>query len=290
MRVHSVLALALLPLAARAGQTVTQIAPAGTAQISGGGSATDLPGNEVRSNEIDKRRPDTGTGLARVPADHVPAPAPNAIALVNPGFSGFLGLTHRDQRNAGTGIYANTQFSLEPPDQMLCVGNGFVLEGVNTALAVYRTDGTRIAGPTAFNQFLGLRPEVVRSNPPAFGDFTSDPKCYFDPDLQRFFITILQLDVDVQGRPQNVKVISSPQPGFDESALAAAQKLRFEPARRGATPIAVRSKNDRRLSALSTPIAVPESSQRTDAPLAIETVTGRSLVISCHTGTLLTKE
>ena len=108
MRVHSVLALALLPLAARAGQTVTQIAPAGTAQISGGGSATDLPGNEVRSNEIDKRRPDTGTGLARVPADHVPAPAPNAIALVNPGFSGFLGLTHRDQRNAGTGIYAIT--------------------------------------------------------------------------------------------------------------------------------------------------------------------------------------
>jgi len=196
VRVHSVLALALLPLAARAGQTVTQIAPAGTAQISGGGSATDLPGNEVRSNEIDKRRPDTGTGLARVPADHVPAPAPNAIALVNPGFSGFLGLTHRDQRNAGTGIYANTQFSLEPPDQMLCVGNGFVLEGVNTALAVYRTDGTRIAGPTAFNQFLGLRPEVVRSNPPAFGDFTSDPKCYFDPDLQRFFMTILQLDVD----------------------------------------------------------------------------------------------
>src|SRR5207237_8400950 len=41
---------------------------------------------------------------------------------------------------------------------------------------------------------------------------------------------ILQLDVDVQGRPQNVKVISSPQPGFDESALAAAPKLHFEPA------------------------------------------------------------
>src|SRR5207244_108935 len=72
VRVHSALALALLPLAARAGQTVTQIAPAGTAQISGGGSATDLPGNEVRSNEIDKRRRDTGPGRARVPGDHVP--------------------------------------------------------------------------------------------------------------------------------------------------------------------------------------------------------------------------
>src|SRR5882672_4713969 len=43
---------------------------------------------------------------------------------------------------------------------------------------------------------------------------------------------ILQLEIDVQGMPRNVKVISSPEAGFDESALAAAQKLRFEPARR----------------------------------------------------------
>src|SRR5258708_1812369 len=51
---------------------------------------------------------------------------------------------------------------------------------------------------------------------------------------------VLQVDVDVQGLPQNLRVISPPQPGFDESALAAAAKLRFEPAHRGAAPIAVR--------------------------------------------------
>src|SRR5215468_1485694 len=51
---------------------------------------------------------------------------------------------------------------------------------------------------------------------------------------------LLQLDVDDKGLPQNVKVLSPPQPGFDESALAAAQKLRFDPARRGEQPIAVR--------------------------------------------------
>ncbi len=176
-------------------QSQSQVAPSATAQIAGDGGSGG-PGDEFRTNEFDKRVPATGTGPARVPADHVPAPEPNAIALVNPGFSGFLGLTHRDQRLAGTGAYANTQFSLEPPDQGLCVGNGFVLELVNTALAVYRTDGTRITGPTAFNQFLGLRPEVIRSTPRVFGDFTSDPKCYFDPELQRWFIAILQLDVD----------------------------------------------------------------------------------------------
>ncbi|MFN2548052.1 MAG: TonB-dependent receptor domain-containing protein [Myxococcales bacterium] len=51
---------------------------------------------------------------------------------------------------------------------------------------------------------------------------------------------LLQLDVDEKGLPQNVRVLSPPQPGFDESALAAARKLRFEPARRGDEPIAVR--------------------------------------------------
>ncbi len=192
----AVLLAAASPVFASEGkQSQTQIAPVATTQLAPAGVA-DGPGDETRSNGFDKRIPGTGTGLARVPADHVPAPAPNSIALVNNGFSGFLGLTHRDQRFAGTGVYTNTQFSLEPPDQGLCVGNGFVVEAINTAIAVYSTGGTRLAGPVPFNQFFGLAPEVIRTNPRVFGDFTSDPKCYFDPDLQRWFITILQLDVD----------------------------------------------------------------------------------------------
>src|SRR5258708_2975055 len=51
---------------------------------------------------------------------------------------------------------------------------------------------------------------------------------------------LVQVDVDPQGMPQEPKVLSPPQPGFDEAALAAARKLRFDPARRGAAPIAVR--------------------------------------------------
>src|SRR5438445_114659 len=51
---------------------------------------------------------------------------------------------------------------------------------------------------------------------------------------------VLQLDVDERGAPGNLLVLSGPQPGFDESALAAARKLRFDPARRGGQPIAVR--------------------------------------------------
>ncbi len=126
----------------------------------------------------------------------VPSVHNTPVTLLNRGFSGFDALDHADQRFAGTGVYVNTQFSLEPPDQGLCVGNGFVMETVNTALAVYRTDGTLVAGPTALNQFFGLAPEVIRSTPPVFGDFTSDPRCYFDVQTNRFFILLLQLDVD----------------------------------------------------------------------------------------------
>jgi hypothetical protein len=137
-----------------------------------------------------------------------PNPAPQSRATSNPGFGGFNGLTHLDQRNAGTGIYANTQFSLEPPDQALCVGGGFVVESVNTALAVHKTDGTRIAGPTALNQFFGLAPEVDRAHGNKRGDFISDPKCYFDSDTGRWFLTLLQEDPKPSVRTHTLIAVS----------------------------------------------------------------------------------
>ena len=137
-----------------------------------------------------------GPGATPAAALKVPSVHNTPVTLLNRGFSGFDALNHSDQRLAGTGAFFNTQFSLEPPDQGLCVGNGFVVETINTALAVYRTDGTPVAGPTALNQFFGLAPEVIRSTPPVFGDFTSDPRCYFDVATNRFFILLLQLDVD----------------------------------------------------------------------------------------------
>jgi hypothetical protein len=102
-------------------------------------------------------------------------------------------MNHRDQRNAGTGKYANTQFNLEPPDQGLCVGRGFVVESVNTALAVRNTSGTLLAGPTALNQFFNVAPAIIRSTL-VRGDFISDPKCYYDQDTNRWFLTVLQID------------------------------------------------------------------------------------------------
>jgi hypothetical protein len=122
-------------------------------------------------------------------------PSPPGIPVANnPGAAtGFNGLSHFDQRNAGTGIYANTQFSLEPPDQGLCVGHGFVLESVNLALAVYTESGTQLTAPTALNQFYKRSPAINRVTG-VTGDFLSDPKCYWDPVGQRFIQTILEVD------------------------------------------------------------------------------------------------
>ncbi|SRR5579859_697196 len=135
---------------------------------------------------------DTGSVKpARVPADHVPKPASNAIIAGNAAV-GFNGITHRDQRLADNG----NQFSLEPPDQGLAVGNGFVVEAVNNAITVYDQAGNRLAGPTALNRFFGFPSEIVRSSPPVFGPFLSDPRVYFDKDTNTFFATELEIDTN----------------------------------------------------------------------------------------------
>ncbi len=147
--------------------------------------------------------PDAAGGGGNVHGGHVPpptpptsAPAPAPQKVVDAtGTTHFGGLNHFDQRFAGTGVFANTQFSLEPPDQGLCVGNGFVVETVNTAIRARNAAGTVLADATPLNQFFGLAPEIDRTNV-IFGDFTSDPKCYFDQAANRWFVTLLELDVD----------------------------------------------------------------------------------------------
>lgn len=123
-----------------------------------------------------------------------PISADNDVSR-DPTVFGFRGLTHLDQWSAGTGIYTDSQVSKEPPDQGLAVGSGFVLEVVNTALAVYDQRGKLLKGPTPSNQFFRLKPEK-NATTGEFGDFLTDPECYFDQQTQRWFITTSQIDVN----------------------------------------------------------------------------------------------
>lgn len=178
------------------GTTFGTLSLAGTTSLAGAeGTAVDGATNEVIPNFVGHQP--KNPNLNHVAADGVPNVVGNTV-VSSPltGFAGFSALNHRQQRRAGTGIYSNSQFSLEPPDQGLCVGKGFVLETVNDALRVYNTSGTPLSVTTALNQFFKLKPAVTRSTPPVFGDFVSDPKCYFDPADQRWFLTALQIGLD----------------------------------------------------------------------------------------------
>jgi hypothetical protein len=69
----------------------------------------------------------------------------------------------------------------EPPDQGLCAGNGFVLEAVNSAFTIYRRTGAVVAGPFNVNVLFG----------DGLTEFTSDPRCSYDPATHTWFAIIL---------------------------------------------------------------------------------------------------
>ncbi len=90
----------------------------------------------------------------------------------------FVGLSNVDQASVNEG------FSVEPPDQALCVGNGFVFEGVNDAFAVYGENGRLLAGPAQANAFFGVD----------FSLNVSDPRCVYDGASNRWFVTMIEYD------------------------------------------------------------------------------------------------
>ena len=90
----------------------------------------------------------------------------------------------------------------EPPDQGLCVGNGFVVEPVNSAFTVYRKDGAAVAGPFNVNVLFAE----------GLTEFTSDPRCYYDRSTNTWFATILFIASDNLSARTDVAVNASGDP------------------------------------------------------------------------------
>jgi hypothetical protein len=88
-----------------------------------------------------------------------------------PGESGFSAMGGIQQAETTGGL------DLEPPDQGLCAGGGYVMEFINNALAIYDRNGDQllrpVGSPAAF-----LQPTSA---------FFSDPRCYYDASTQRWF-------------------------------------------------------------------------------------------------------
>ena len=122
----------------------------------------------------------TYRGVA-APSGAVVGTAPASGALVR----SFDAVGSRD-----SGI-TNFGAEFEPPDQGLCVGNGYVVEMVNSAWQVFNMRGRPLTRAQNVNAPFG----------DGFRQFTSDPRCQYDPSTHTWFATILFLnDTFTRGR------------------------------------------------------------------------------------------
>lgn len=168
-------------------------APSGTTdpvfpEISG---VDDDPGAPAYAGAIVDRSDDQGPGQGANANGSQQAKSNPQLKL------SFDGLNHRQQRLANGG----NQFSVEPPDQGMCAGNGFVMESVNDVLQVYSTSGTPLLnGGSAvdLNTFYGY-PAAINRTTGVRGQFVTDPSCYFDQPTQRWFQVVLTLDTFPNG-------------------------------------------------------------------------------------------
>ena len=125
--------------------------------------------------------------------------------------TGFEGLNHYQQRYSRGG----NQFSVEPPDQGLCVGNGYVFEAVNDVVNIYNEAGQSVLPDNTstnivsgfprnvnhavdLNSFYGYAPAINRTTG-VRGPFVTDPSCLYDAATQRFFVVVLTLETTPGG-------------------------------------------------------------------------------------------
>jgi hypothetical protein len=200
-------------LAMSASASTRQIPLGGTGSPQTGWFTPSGPGDAVDeefAGEDGEEGPDAydGTISLSTGAGGGPSVTSGKKAKSDPTFNfGFEGLNHYQQRYARGG----NQFSVEPPDQGMCAGNGYVVEAVNDVLNVFSqsTGASALPDNTAtnivagfprdvnhavdLNSFYGYAPAVNRTTG-IRGQFVTDPTCIYDAATQRFFLVVLTLE------------------------------------------------------------------------------------------------
>jgi hypothetical protein len=218
-----VAALVAWPASGAMADSSGQVPLAGTGSAQTGDFTPSGPGDVTQAefptdNNDPGANPYNGTISFSTGGGSGPSVTSGKKAKSNPTFDfGFEGLNHYQQRYARGG----NQFSLEPPDQGLCVGNGDVVEVVNDVFNVYSatTGASLLPDNTAsnivsgfprnvnnavdLNSFYGYPPAINRSTG-VRGPEVTDPSCIFDAQTQRFFVVSLTLDPQVGGPCQGV--------------------------------------------------------------------------------------
>jgi hypothetical protein len=203
-----------IPIAGTGSPHTGAFTPSGSGDVTGGefaGGGDSEEGPDAYGGTIVDRSLSTGGGQG-VSVNS------GKKAKSNPTFtSGFEGLNHYQQRYSRGG----NQFSVEPPDQGMCAGNGDVVEVVNDVFNVYSaaTGASLLPDNTAtnivsgfprnvnhavdLNSFYGYPPAINRATG-VRGQFVTDPSCLFDAQTQRWFVVALTLDSQAGGPCQGV--------------------------------------------------------------------------------------
>jgi len=170
---HGTPGLARAGVPAASGRPATRVFPKG---------ARRLPSGHYSATEA----------VPRVPAQ---ASAAAAAAVRRPSVN-FNGVSSRDSQ------FTNYEAMFEPPDQGLCQGNGFVIEPVNSAYRIYRTNGRSLRGPFNLNDLFNV----------GGAEFTSDPRCWFDRSTQTWFATNLFINNTFTAASLLIAVRHNPSP------------------------------------------------------------------------------
>jgi len=173
-----------------AGKTTPTAAPPATSLTTGLGPETDPA-------LADADDPDTAAEGAVVKDRSIATTSGPAVPVKGKGraksnpelVTSFDGLTAIQQRFANGG----NQFTIEPPDQGICAGNGYVMESVNSVLRIFDAAGNPQTGVVDLNTFYGY-PAAINRTTGQFGPEITDPSCIFDKDTQRWFHVVLTLD------------------------------------------------------------------------------------------------
>lgn len=167
----------------------------GVGQLPGGTKGPEVPPTSGAAivNRSHSNRPDPRALAAVAAVGPLPVPVVQSTSVL--GTTGlkqsFQGLNlYQERYVAGNG----NQFSFEPPDQGMCVGDGFVLETVNGVLRVFSTAGQALTPPVDMNSFYGY-PPVINRTTGVFGPELTDPSCLFDSLDQRWIHIALTLDL-----------------------------------------------------------------------------------------------
>lgn len=155
--------------------------PAAAAARAGTGSA----GWRTEDNQVVTHRPAASRGGK-------PTVTPTPVTPTQAaGERGFDGLNGSEQAAANGGL------DLEPPDQGLCAGDGYVAEFINNAMTVYQPDGSQ-ASAVIPSYALFLQSSAA---------FFSDPRCYYDASTGHwFFIEFIVGTVNADGHETSPSV------------------------------------------------------------------------------------